>query len=198
MEHRAVVFLLIGLTCLTSTRAIQCYTCSGSLGSSQGNDCLALRDTPKVEFAAHCSMEYYSSFISRNGAPVGENSTNYCTDDRCYCNTDLCNSMIPISGSLTCFVCESAFYFDTGCGEILNPSASYVNKETGCTSCGKSASLTKFKRSCLKSVYKPDRCTTSANGDTQCFCSSTECNAAHKQQTTSFICLLLLGSFISL
>jgi len=212
---------LVGALCLVvmavlarQSEAIECYSCDGYVDqvfvSHDLDHCIAPSgSTPLggVNTFTYCTTEYTTSdtgywMVKRRGytgAVGGE--TNRCEGNTCYCTSDKCNNqVISPPGKFECYVCDSAGYFDNGCGEEVDEKSEFVRKVSGCSACGKQVSIganfvTKYSRGCARAFeVEEDECfgeETSSGGKT-CICQKSLCNSAHQLTAFSLLSTLLL------
>lgn len=208
---------VLALACLsvTSAQTLRCYECDDSIDDQNDNantrSCASLEDnTLSTAKYWACSTKYGTtavgtSTITRTGLTTA-NKTYECAGDTCYCNTDSCNNQVVTTPrQLNCYHCQSADYFNNGCGETLDTTSKYVQTIMGCFACGKTVTFTGYRyhyaRGCVRSVNVNDVCHTSGDGTTStksCSCTGALCNSATKGlplATTSIISTLLLALY---
>jgi hypothetical protein len=203
----AIAAALVGALCVMGTTEAlfkSCYDCEAVINDK--NQDMSVKSCSQVQSDTtvtgvtfrSCETRYTLSpngltKIIRRGSQNrgGSTTTNttYCDEEgSCFCNTDKCNNMaIQAPKSLECYSCDSADYFDNGCGEKIDPRSVYVQKVQGCAACGKTVTFSnyryKFSRGCARSVnVNKDGVCYKGEMAMSCTCTGSLCNSARGLQ----------------
>jgi hypothetical protein len=195
--------LLVALCAGQSVDAkITCYTCGSMTDEDlieESDGCAQLKTTTTMDIFDYCYIKYTTSAngmstIERGGG-INKNETTRCEGDYCFCGTDKCNSqVVKIAMSLECYECNSADYFDNGCGDVLDVKSEFVHKVKGCSACGKTVIVgsdytTSYQRGCVRAAEVEDNDCFGEEADSKgmvCVCTGALCNSAHALQFTAF------------
>jgi len=203
--------------CAATCVAIDCFTCSGTIGTPEGDACADGSNKTSATGFDFCftSGNILSPdldtkrVVTRSGGvnkPNGDIQEQECDTslDVCYCTTQLCNMKAAVKSTTSCYVCQSVPLFDNGCGndKLFNPDSIYVQKEKECSACTKTQTYDTIIRDCEYSIHAVDGCYTQIDKATddyiiKCSCSDDDCNHASSLFCASTAYFLITLSLIS-
>jgi len=215
-----VLLLLVSIWCCLSTcLAINCFTCGGKVGTSEGDACAqATNQTTGAGFGT--GFDYCTTVesitdsagderhVTRSGGykAVAQNIdeyTNQCTEGpqyQCTCTSDRCNNKAIAKTTVTCFVCNSMKLFDNGCGndKLWNPKSEFVHKKSGCSACTKTQDADSITRDCKYSIHRIDFCEGKVGSSSveTCSCTDDECNHSPALYSSFTAYLVISVSFL--
>lgn len=223
MKTQCLISLLVVCAIWKQTAAVtSCYKCSSTIGidgveknalTTDTGSCASLSGKSTTDNTGDygCKTTFTTSggytTITREGttipiADIVKGCTIVGDATTCYCATDKCNSeTVAASMAYDCYECQSAEYFDNGCGEKLNTGSAFVRTVKGCSACYKNVAMQadhsiQYYRGCTRSVAIDDHCTgeeTELTGRT-CGCKGALCNSADTvalKSVTAFTAVVL-------
>jgi len=202
----------------SGTAQLSCYQCgyttTTSVVPSSGNtNCLQVSTSTQVVNASglvgckYCSISVTgggsspSSAISysRNCMTDNQFTGTMCTSSflgtTCMCNTTNCNSQPFMTGSLSCYACNSMAGINTGCEDPFASTSSFVGQIQGCTACTKTISPAgstggvTYSRGCLYGNATNSLC---AAGACNSYCTTNLCNSASTVASSVVMAAFLL------